>query len=115
MRRHKSNCTGLGESRRTVCLAGGDSLLENPRRMFVVLFALLLAAMSVAFIAGPQAARAASPQALVLSDSVTVPGPAPASSTESIEQYEAEQDGYTVTSVTGAQWDAMTASQFAQY
>jgi hypothetical protein len=50
-----------------------------------------------------------------LGDSVTVPGPAPAGPTESIEQYEAEQDGFTVTSVTGAQWDAMTAAQFAQY
>jgi hypothetical protein len=83
--------------------------------MLVALLALSLAAMGAVLGAGPQAAHAASPQALILADSVTVPGPAPASPSESIEQYEAEQDGFTVTSVTGAQWDAMTAAQFAQY
>ena len=60
-------------------------------------------------------AAAAQPRALLLADSVTVPGPAPAPANESIEQYEAEQDGFAVTSVTGAQWDAMTAAQFAAY
>jgi hypothetical protein len=35
--------------------------------------------------------------------------------TESLEQYEAQQDGFAVTSVTGTQWDAMTAAQFRQY
>src|SRR5262249_22315139 len=55
------------------------------------------------------------PKALILADSVTVPGQSPAPFAESLEQYEAEQDGYTVTSVTGAQWDALTADQFTQY
>ena len=41
--------------------------------------------------------------ALILADSVTVPGPAPAASNESIEQYEAEKDGFVVTSVTGGE------------
>ena len=115
MRRHKTNCTRLEESRLAGYASGGAFPLENPRRMLAALLSVLLASMAVVFIAGPQAARAASPKALILSDSVTVPGPPPAAATESIEQYEAEQDGFTVTSVTGAQWDAMTASQFAQY
>jgi hypothetical protein len=83
--------------------------------MLAALLVLSLAAMGAILAAGPPAADAATPQALILADSVTVPGPPPASSGESIEQYEAEQDGFTVTSVTGAQWDAMTAAQFAQY
>ncbi len=33
----------------------------------------------------------------------------------SLEQYAAEQLGYTVTVVSGSQWDSMTAAQFAQY
>jgi hypothetical protein len=33
----------------------------------------------------------------------------------SLEQYAAEQLGYTVTVVSGATWDSMTAAQFAQY
>lgn len=33
----------------------------------------------------------------------------------SLEQYAAEQDGYTVTVVTGAQWEAMSAEEFAKY
>ena len=53
--------------------------------------------------------------ALILADSVTTPGPAPAGPTESLEQYEAEQDGFTVTAVDGATWDSMTAAQFAAY
>ena len=65
-------------------------------------------------------ARADTPQALVLGDSVYpglpsyagLPGATP---TESIEQYEAEQDGYNVTVVDGATWDSMTAAQFASY
>ena len=33
----------------------------------------------------------------------------------SLEQYAAQKAGYTVTVVTGAQWGAMTASDFAKY
>src|SRR5690242_16795091 len=58
---------------------------------------------------------AAQPKALILGTSVTTPGPPPAPAGESLEQYEAEQDGFAVTSVTAAQWDAMTAAQFAAY
>jgi hypothetical protein len=79
-----------------------------------VLLAVLLAAMAAMLVAGPQGARAATPQALILGDSVT-PGVAPDGSGDSLEQYEAIQDGFTTTVVTGAQWDAMTASQFAAY
>jgi hypothetical protein len=33
----------------------------------------------------------------------------------SLEQYAAEQAGYTVTVVSGAEWEAMSAAEFAQY
>jgi hypothetical protein len=76
----------------------------------------VLIASGSAVVAGSHAALAAAkPKALILADSVTVPGPAPAGSTESIEQYEAEKDGFVVTSVPGTTWDKMTAAQFAQY
>lgn len=87
----------------------------RPKRTVLVLLAAAFAAMFMFLTQGAQPALAAGPQALVLSDTVTVPGPSPAASTESLEQYEAEQDGYTVTAVDGAQWDAMTAAQFKQY
>jgi hypothetical protein len=51
---------------------------------------------------------------LILASSVT-PGTATDGSGKSLEQQQAEADGFTVTLVTGAQWDAMTASQFAAY
>src|ERR1700688_4456398 len=88
---------------------------QGARRMVAVLAVTLLAAGS-ADVVGSQAAQAATkPLALILGTSVTVPGPPPAAANESLEQYEAEKDGFTVTSVTGAQWDAMTAAQFARY
>ncbi len=83
--------------------------------MVAALGVMLLAAGSAAVV-GSQAAQAATkPRALILGTSVTVPGPPPAASDESIEQYEAEQDGFTVTTVTATQWDAMTKAQFARY
>lgn len=87
----------------------------NPRATVAGLGIVLLIAGSAA-LAGSQGALAATkPKALILADSVTVPGPPPAKSTESIEQFEAEKDGFVVTSVTGTQWDKMTAAQFRQY
>ena len=45
---------------------------------------------------------------------MSTPGPSP-NPGESLEQYEAEQDGFTVTVVDGTTWDSMTAAQFAAY
>ena len=59
-------------------------------------------------------AHAAGPTALILGDSVS-PGSAPDASGRSLEEYEANLDGFTTTVVTGTQWDAMTKSQFAAY
>ena len=55
--------------------------------------------------------------ALIDGDSVTTEdGITDASgATVSLEQYAAEQLGYTVTVVDGATWDSMTAAQFASY
>ena len=84
------------------------------RRTFAFVVPVLLAGVAALAILAPQAAQAAAPTALILGDSVT-PGVAPDGSGDSLEQYEAIQDGFSTTVVTGAQWDAMTASQFAQY
>jgi hypothetical protein len=55
--------------------------------------------------------------ALINGDSVTtVDGITDSSSNPiSLEQFAAQKAGYTVTVVTGAQWDAMTAADFAKY
>jgi hypothetical protein len=87
------------------------------RTLWVAAFVMML--MGFALHTG--AARAATPpQALVLGDTVTAGLPADdgfagATPDESIEQYEAEQDGFQVTVVDGTTWDSMTAAQFAQY
>jgi hypothetical protein len=84
--------------------------------MAAALGVVLTAGVSAAVMASqPAMAGVAVPKALILGDSVTVPGPPPATSTESIEQYEAQKDGFAVTSVTGAVWDKMTAAQFRAY
>ena len=89
--------------------------LGRPKRSLFLTLAALVATFALLAL-GAQAAHAASPKALILSDSVSVPGPPPAAASgESLEQYEAEQDGFVVTNVNGATWDGMTAAQFAQY
>jgi hypothetical protein len=75
---------------------------------------MLTAGVSTAVFASQPAQAAVKPKALILADSVSVPGPAPAAP-KSLEQYEAEQDGFVVTSVTGTVWDKMTAAQFRAY
>ncbi len=64
----------------------------------------------------PVAAGAAvtPPKALILSTSVA-PGTATDGSGKSLEQQQAEADGFTVTVVDAATWDAMTAADFATY
>jgi hypothetical protein len=83
--------------------------------------AVALVAMLMAFALRAGAAEAVGPpQALILSDSVSaglplakgLPG---ATSNQSLEEYEAVQDGFVPTVVDGTTWDSMTASQFAQY
>jgi large repetitive protein len=54
--------------------------------------------------------------ALINGDSVTtVDGITQGGTAISLEQYAAQKAGFTVTVVTGAQWDAMTAADFAKY
>lgn len=95
--------------------ASGGAASSTTRHRLGLLLTLSFVVLGVMLLAGPSAAHAASPQALILTDSVSVPGPPPAPAGESIEQYAAEQDGYTVTLVDGAQWDAMSAADFAKY
>jgi hypothetical protein len=97
---------------------GSQSNFRGRRRRSAIAAAVGTALLfsGAAAVAGSQSALAAAkPKALILRDSVTVPGPAPAAKNESIEQYEAEKDGFVVTSVTGTVWDKMTAAQFRQY
>lgn len=56
----------------------------------------------------PGAALAVSPQALILGSTVT-------GGTSSLEAQGATNDGFAVTVVSDAQWDAMTAADFAKY
>lgn len=72
----------------------------------VLLFTSVLGFMVQA--APAQAAAPPTPQALINSD--TVSGGA-----SSVEASQAAADGFNVTTVSGATWDAMTAAQFAGY
>ena len=80
-------------------------------------------ALAVVGVAIAPASSAATPpgyvpmSALINGDSVTTSDGITGSSNSpiSLEQYAAQRAGYTVTVVTGAQWDAMTAADFAKY
>ena len=84
------------------------------KRRMQAIAGILLCVTSMTAVAAVNSplAHAATPKALILSDSVSS-GVAPDGN--SLEQYEAQQDGFAVTLVDGTQWDAMTAAQFAQY
>ena len=93
---------------------------------FRVLRRVLLAAIAFAAVAFPAAAtftpalaQATSTEktALIDEESVTlVDGKEnPEGTPVSLEQYAAEQDGYTVTVRSGPEWEAMTAPEFASY
>ena len=75
---------------------------------------MIAAAIVIPLSSSIRHSHAASPQVLILASSVT-PGTATDGSGKSLEQQQAEADGFTVTLATDAQWDAMTASQFAAY
>jgi len=77
-------------------------------------FLMIAAASVISLSSSIRHAHAAAPQVLILASSVT-PGTATDGSGKSLEQQQAEADGFTVTLATDAQWDAMTASQFAAY
>ena len=98
------------------------------KRRILLFLACITAALSLyggSFgISRASAALAASPpsgyvpmSALINGDSITTDdGITDASGNPvSLEQFAAEKAGYTVTVVTGAQWDAMTAADFAKY
>jgi hypothetical protein len=79
---------------------------------------MMLGALAGAVLLPVQVAQAApvANTALINGDSVTTgDGILSGTTPISLEQFAAQQAGYTVTVVTGAQWDAMTAAQFEQY
>src|SRR5260370_13490232 len=80
----------------------------------LAVFLMIAAAIVISLSSSIGHAHAAAPQVLILASSVT-PGTATDGSGKSLEQQQAEADGFTVTLATDAQWDAMTASQFAAY
>jgi hypothetical protein len=98
---------------------GAPAFSPRGRRLATVAGAVVALLVALALHAGA-ASAATPPQALILGDTVTpglpfdvgLPG---ATSTQSLEEYEAVQDGFVPTVVDGTTWDSMTAAQFAQY
>lgn len=90
---------------------GGEHAGRNLRAWSIVVAVLLAAFVGV--LASPSA-RAANPKALILGDSVS-PNTATDGSSMSLEEQQAQAAGFDTTVVTGAQWDAMSASDFAGY
>jgi hypothetical protein len=75
-----------------------------------------LLALGVLALAAPSPARAAStPMTALILGSTVESGTAVGGGSESLEQQQAEADGYTVTEATDAQWENMTEAQFASY
>lgn len=81
------------------------------RRYMLVLAAVFAVGLLGAFAAS---SAAAAPQALILGSTVS-PGTATDGSGVSLEQQQAQADGFTVTVVDDATWSSMTAAQFAAY
>jgi hypothetical protein len=82
--------------------------------------AATLGALTLAFVAligaGVASATSTANTALINGDTVTtVDGFVKEATPISLEQFAAEQAGYTVTVKTGAEWDAMTSEEFAKY
>jgi hypothetical protein len=77
----------------------------------------LLAACTIALILGTGSAHASTANtALINGDSVTTEdGITREGNPVSLEQWAAENAGFKVTVVSGSEWDAMSAEQFAQY
>lgn len=88
------------------------------RRLLLLGVAIALAAFAVIGLAPGIAHATPTPMtALINGDSVTTDDGITDSSGNpiSLEQFAAQHLGYTVTVVTGAQWDAMSQAQFASY
>lgn len=98
----------------------GSPLTAAPRTRHLAAFAASVAFASLFSLAGGASptvlGASVAHTALINGDSVTTNDGITSGGTPiSLEQYAAEQADFTVTVVTGAQWDAMTAAQFAQY
>jgi hypothetical protein len=94
--------------------------LSLKRRLRAATLAAALGAVTLAFAAmvGPGVAAASSTAntALINGDSITtLNGITKGETPISLEQFAAEQVGYSVKVVTGAEWEAMTAEEFATY
>lgn len=83
------------------------------RRTALVAFVTLVLSVVAGAILAPGAA-AANPKALILGSTVSS-GTATDASGTSLEEQQAKLDGFDVTIASDAQWDAMTAAQFAAY
>lgn len=75
---------------------------------------LLLALAAFVGLHSAGSASAANPKALILGSTVT-PGSATDGSSKSLEEQQAQLDGFDTTVVSDTTWDSMTASQFAAY
>src|SRR5216684_3839705 len=88
--------------------ARSSSLSSVTYKVGRVFLAAMVAISSWAVIQAPHAAHAATPTALINGETVT-------GGSASVEAGFATADGFVVTVVGGAAWDAMTAAQFATY
>ena len=89
----------------------------SPHRAAALAVALAIVAALIAALAPGLAAAASTPgTALLDGESVTTfDGITKGETAISLEQYAAEHAGYTVKVVSGAEWEAMSAAEFAQY
>jgi hypothetical protein len=88
--------------------------VQSRRAIVLIAATAALAIGMLASLIGASVASAASPEALVLGTSVTT-FTATDGSERSLEQQQAEADGFGVTVVGGPAWEAMTAPEFAKY
>lgn len=77
--------------------------------------ALAVPALVMVSLGGATTAQAAPAKALILGPSVRANTAITPPTTRSLEEEQATNDGFAVTVVTGPQWAAMTAAQFATY
>jgi hypothetical protein len=103
------------QSKGGIAMAGSLTFLRRALAAAVALAALIVPGTAV--IAPALAGASTASTALINGESVTTEDLITNSKSEpiSLEQFAAENAGFKVTVVSGAEWKAMSAAQFAQY
>lgn len=95
-----------------------ETFLRTARRVLLAAAGAAVVVVPTAAVLAPSAASASTPMtALINTDSVTTSDGITNSAKEpiSLEQWAAENAGYKVTLASGAEWEAMSTAQFANY